>query len=231
MTTAKLPAWLPAEPRKRRWLALALLLTFVTLVIAAVAVPALLLHRHYDENIASLSRRLSSQTAFNEQRPRLLEKLSALKLRDVKKMYLKGMSAALALAELQETVRSTIESNGGRVISAVQGNAAKEEGAVRPVTANFSLSVNNANFRRVLYSLETMQPYLFIDTVGVQPQVGTAFRPVPGAAEPEMIIQLEIRGYALKVVSDPPAAVPPAGGNPEKAGKPEAASKDKGGST
>lgn len=231
MTTAKLPAWLPSEPRKRRWLALALLLTIVTLVIAAVAVPALLLHRHYDENIASLSRRLSSQTAFNEQRPRLMEKLSALKLRDVKKMYLKGTSAALALAELQETVRSTIESNGGRVISAVQGNAAKEEGAFRPVAANFSLSVNNANFRRMLYALETKEPNLFIDTVGVQPQVGTSFRPVPGAAEPEMIIQLEIRGYALKAASDSTPAVAQSGSNPEKAGKPEATTKDKGGST
>ena len=46
-----------------------------------------------------------------------------------------------------------------------------------------------------------------------------------------MIIQLEIRGYALKVTTDPAAVVPPAGSNPEKAGKPEAASKDKGGST
>lgn len=231
MTTVKLPAWLPSEPHKRRWLALALLFTFVMLVIAAVAVPALLLHRHYDENIARLSRQLSSQTAFNEQRPRLMEKLSALKLRDVKKMYLKGTSAALALAELQETVRTTIESNGGRVISAVQGNAAKEEGAFRPVSANFSLSVNNANFRRVLYALETKEPYLFIDTVGVQPQVGTAFRPVPGAAEPEMIIQLEVRGYALKVASDSAPAVPAAGAIPEKARKSESASKDKGGST
>ena len=79
MTTVKLPAWLPSEPHKRRWLALALLFTFVMLVIAAVAVPALLLHRHYDENIARLSRQLSSQTAFNEQRPRLMEKLSALR--------------------------------------------------------------------------------------------------------------------------------------------------------
>lgn len=231
MTTAKLPSWLPSEPRKRRWLALALLMALASLVIAAVAVPALLLHRHYDESIARLSRQVSNQTAFNAQRPRLMEKLTALKRRDVKKMYLKGTSTALALAELQETVRTTIEANGGRVLSAVQGNAAKEEGAFRPVTANFSLSVNNANFRRVLYALETKEPYLFIDTVGVQPQVGAAFRPVPGVIEPDMIVQLEIRGYALKAVNDSPAAVPAPGANPEKARSPESASKDKGGST
>ncbi len=228
MTTAKLPAWLPAEPRKRRWLALALLLTFVTLAIAAVAVPSLLLHRHYDDNIARLSRLVSSQTAFNAQRPRLMEKLAALKLRDVKKMYLKGTSTALALAELQEIVRTTIEANGGRVISAVQGNAAKEEGSFRPVTANFTLSVNNANLRRVLYALETKEPYLFLDTVGIQPNVAPTFRPVPGMVEPDMNIQLEIRGYGLKVVSE---AAPAPGANPEKARSPESVAKDKGGST
>jgi hypothetical protein len=144
---------------------------------------------------------------------------------------LKGTSSALALAELQETVRSIIESNGGRVMSSVQGNAAKEEGAFRPVTANFSLSINNANLRRLLYALETREPYLFIDTVGVQPQVPSTFRPLPGAVEPEMIIQLEIRGYALKVASDPSSAAPTASTNPEKARKPEPAAKDKGGSS
>ncbi|MEO8385942.1 MAG: type II secretion system protein GspM [Betaproteobacteria bacterium] len=209
MTIPNLPTWLPSEPRKRRWLALALLVTFVSLAAAAVAVPALLLHRYYDENIASLSRRVSTQTAFNAQRPRIMEKLAVLKLREVKKMYLKGTSSALALAELQETVRTTIEANGGRVLSAVQGIAAKEEGAFRPVTANFSLAVNNVNFRRVLYALETREPYLFIDTVGVNPQVPSAFRSVPGVVEPDMIVSLEIRGYALKVASDAAPAVPP----------------------
>ena len=231
MTTAKLPAWLPSEPRKRRWLALAFLLTLVSLAIAAVAVPSLLLHRHYDENIARLSRQLSNQTAFNAQRPRLMEKLAALKLRDVKKMYLKGTSTALALAELQEIVRTTIEANGGRVISAVQGNAAKEEGAFRPVNANFNLAVNNVNFRRLLYALETKEPYLFVDTVNVQPQIGGAIRPVPGMVEPDMIIQLEIRGYALRVVSEAAPTVPAPGANPQKARSPESAAKDKGGST
>ena len=80
------------------------------------------------------------------------------------------------------------------------------------MTANFSLSANNANLRRVLYALETKEPYLYIDTVGIQPQIGAGsmFRPVPGMVEPEMIVQLEIRGYALKAPSDvaPAATVP-----------------------
>lgn len=238
MTSTNIPTWLPADPRKRRWLAFVLLLLVIGLITAAVAVPAVLLHRHYDESIARLSRQVSTQTAFNALRPRLTEKLAILKQRDVRKLYLKAASTALALAELQETVRTTIETNGARVISSVQGATPREDGAYRPVTASFTLSANNANLRRVLYALEIKEPYLFIDTVGIQPQIGPGYRPAPGTVEPEMFVQLEVRGYAIRAVSELVSPVTPqagatatVGSAPVKARSPEAVSKDKGGAT
>ena len=238
MTSTNIPTWLPADPRKRRWLAFVLLLLVIGLITAAVAVPAVLLHRHYDESIARLSRQVSTQTAFNALRPRLTEKLAILKQRDVRKLYLKAASTALALAELQEMVRTTIETNGARVISSVQGATPREDGAYRPVTASFTLSANNANLRRVLYALEIKEPYLFIDTVGIQPQIGPGYRPAPGTVEPEMFVQLEVRGYAIRAASELVSPVTPqagatatVGSAPVKARSPEAVSKDKGGAT
>ena len=238
MTSTNIPVWLPSDPRKRRWLAFVSLLVVIGLITAAVAVPAVLLHRHYDENIARLNRQVSTQTAFNALRPRLTEKLAILKQRDVRKLYLKGASTALALAELQETVRTTIETNGARVISSVQGATPKEDGAYRPVTAVFTLSANNANLRRVLYALEIKEPYLFIDTVGIQPQIGPGYRPAPGTVEPEMFVQLEVRGYAIRAASELVSPVTTQAGTtattgsaPVKARSPESVSKDKGGAT
>ena len=238
MTSTNIPVWLPSDPRKRRWLAFVSLLVVIGLITAAVAVPAVLLHRHYDENIARLNRQVSTQTAFNALRPRLTEKLAILKQRDVRKLYLKGASTALALAELQETVRTTIEANGARVISSVQGATPKEDGAYRPVTAAFTLSANNANLRRVLYALEIKEPYLFIDTVGIQPQIGPGYRPAPGTVEPEMFVQLEVRGYAIRAASELVSPATPQAGTtattgsaPVKARSPESVSKDKGGAT
>lgn len=234
MTSTNIPAWLPTDPRKRRWLAFVLLLLLIGLIVAAVAVPAVLLQRHYDESIARLGRQVSTQTAFNAQRPRLTEKLALLKQRDVRKLYLKGASTALALAELQETVRTTIEANGGKVISSVQGSTPKEDGGYRPVTATFTLSANNANLRRVLYALETKEPYLFIDTVGIQPQIGSGFRPSAGAPEPEMFVQIEVRGFAIRAASEVVLPATPrtgtiatSGSNPVKARSPDPAPKDK----
>lgn len=214
MSPTNIPAWLPAEPRKRRWVALALFLLLMGLVIALVAVPAVLLHRHYDDNIAKLGRQVSTQTAFNALRPRLTEKLELLKTRDVKKLFLKGTSSALALAELQETVRATIDANGGRVMnsSSVQGGTPKEEGPYRQVAATFTLNANNTNLRRVLYALETREPYLFIDSVVIQPQFLSGIRPGPGAPETEMFVQLDVRAFALRAKSELVPIVTPAAG-------------------
>ena len=227
MNPTSMPSWLPADQRKRRWVAILLLLLLIGLIAAAVAVPAVYFHRRYDALIAELTRQVSTQTAFNAMRPRLMEKLAALKLRDVRKMYLRGTSTALALAELQETVRTTVEANGGRVISSVQGNASKEEAAYRPVTANFTVNANNANLRRVLYALETGEPYLFIDTIGIT-QIQTGFRPPPGAPEPEMYVQLEIRGYALRAATEGVPAAATSESRPDKGRNSDPASKGKG---
>ena len=239
MSPIIIPAWLPADARKRRWVAIALLVLLTALIVAAVAVPASMLHRHYDDNIAKLGQQVSTQTAFNALRPRLTEKLALLKLRDVRKLYLKGTSSALALAELQETVRTTIEANGGRVAgSSAQGNVPKEEGAYRQVAATFSLNLNNATLRRVLYALETIEPYLFIDTVVIQPQIGSGYRPAPGATEPEMFVQLDVRAFALRAASElaPIAAQTggtggTAGPSPAKVRNPDAAMPGKGPTT
>ena len=209
MTMPIMPAWLPVDARKRRWLAVALLVLLVTVVVAAVAVPAVLLHRYYDDNIAKLSRQLRTQTAFNALRPRLAEKLEILKSRDIKKFFLKGTSSALALAELQETVRTTIEANGGRVSgSSVPGNTSKDDGPYRQVATAVTLNANNANLRRVLYALETKEPFMFIDTVVIQAVVASGFRPAPGNTEPEMYVQFDVHAFALRATSEvaPPAS-------------------------
>ena len=214
MTQLNIPAWLPADPRKRSWVAIALLVLGTGLVVAAVVVPTLLLQRHYDDSIAKFGRQVSTQTAFNATRPRLTEKLALLKARDIKKLFLKGTSSALALAELQETVRATIDANGGRVMnsSSVLGGIPKEDGPYRQVSATFTLNANNANLRRVLYAIEAKEPYLFIDVVVIQPQISSAFRPGPGAAEPEMFVQLDVHAYVLLARSESATSTTPQAG-------------------
>jgi general secretion pathway protein M len=208
MTTMTMPIWLPADQKKRRWLAITLLVLALGSIIAVIVVPAVLLHRHYDESIAKFSRQVSTQTAFNALRPRLSQKLELLKSRDVKKLFLKGASSALASAELQDIVRATIDGNGGRVGgSSVPPNAPKDEGPYRQVTANFSFSANNVNLRRVIHALESKEPYLYIDTLVISASVPPGWRPPPNSVEPEMNFVLDVHAFALRTPSEmaPPA--------------------------
>ena len=58
------------------------------------------------------------------------------------------------------------------------------------------LTANMQAMRKILNTIETSVPYLFVDNVKVTSQVPGNFRPQPGA-EPEVFVQLDVSGYAL----------------------------------
>lgn len=186
---------LPVDPRARRALAVAILVLLVLAAMAAVAVPVVLLHRHYDTAIERMTRQWQTQTAFNARRTDMAGALEALKAREPRKLFLKGTTAALAAAELQDAVKQAVEAQGGRVIS-VQGLANKEESGYRVSAATFQLNVNNVNLRRVLFALEAHTPYLFIDNVSIRSHTPPGWRPPPGTPEPDLFVQFDVSGLA-----------------------------------
>ncbi len=206
--------WLPHNPRDRRILAVTLLVLLVAIVIAAITVPVVLLNRHYDENLARMTRQWKSQSAFNALRPQVTRALEALRAKDVRKYFLKGTTSALASAELQDQVRQVIEASGGRLISA-SANPHKDDGAYRIATANFQLNVSNTNLRRMLHTLETREPYLFNDNLVIRSQVPPSYRTPAGGTEPDLFVQMDVSAIAY-VGSESPAGAAgttrPAGG-------------------
>ena len=195
MTRAMGQIWLPNSPRDRRILTVALLLLIIAIVVAAIVVPVFLLNRHYDQNLAKMTRQWKSQSAFNAMRPQVTRALESLKAKDVRKFFLKGTTSALASAELQDQVRQVVEANGGRLISA-SANPNKDDGAYRIATANFQLNISNTNLRRMLYALETREPYLFNDTLVIRSQVPMGYRLPAGASEPDLFVQMDVFGVA-----------------------------------
>jgi len=188
-------AWLPHNPRDRRILAISLLLLIIAIVVAAIAVPVVLLNRHYDQNLAKMTRQWKSQSAFNAMRPQVALALESLRSKDVRKYFLKGTTSALASAELQDQVRQVVEANGGKLITA-NANPYKDDGAYRVATANFQLNINNTNLRRMLHALETREPYLFNDNLVVRSQVPFGYRPPVGTPEPDLFVQMDVSAVA-----------------------------------
>lgn len=185
---ARLPA------RQQRALAVALLAVAVIVVASLLLLPALLLHRHYDSAIASLTDRLDTYRRVAAQAPEYRKALEVMRERDSRRFFLKNTAANLAGAELQEIVRAAVEGNGGR-ITISQNQAAREEGRYRQIGLNVQFFATTPNLQKILYALETQQPYLVVENITLRPlNAFRGFRPAAGQ-EPEINVQLDVAGF------------------------------------
>jgi general secretion pathway protein M len=189
---------LSLSPMQNRALALSLVLLVILAAVAVVAVPTWLLHKRYDSYLEDYTDRLKRYRRVEALRPAIEEGIKAVEARAGRQNYLKGTSSASAAAELQGLVTKIIESNNGRIISS-QAVPAKAEGkTAEPAKAAISIQMNATigSLLQILHTLETSQPYLFVDQLTVRAGQGRVYKPVPGV-EPEYQVQLTVSGYAL----------------------------------
>lgn len=182
-------------PEKRRKAAIAFLVAAVAGVVALVALPLWAAHRHYDEALGDIDRRLLRYERLAAARPQLQQKLDAVRALGSRKYFLKASAPSLAAAEIQERVRQFVEGNGGRLIS-VQVAQPREEGRFRQITVTVQANANIVATSKILHSVETSEPYLLVESLMVRAQVPPGFKPAPGF-EPEMFIQLDVSGFAV----------------------------------
>ena len=171
---------------------------FAAVVVAAVgliAIPLWMAHRHYDEALDDIDGRLVRYERLAAARPALQQKLEAVRALGSRKYFLKASAPSLSAAEIQERARQFVESNGGRLIS-VQVAQPKDDGRFRQVTVTVQANANITATRKILHSLETGEPYLYVDSFTIRAQVPPGFKPAPGF-EPEMFIQLDVSGFAI----------------------------------
>jgi general secretion pathway protein M len=187
---AKLPA------SQQRALAIALLVVAVALALALVLLPLVLLHRHYDESIATFEDRLERYRRVAAQAPEYRKALDAMRERDGRRFFLKNTAPNLAGAELQEQVRAAIEGNGGRITTS-QNQGPRDEGRFRQIVVSVQFFANTAALQKILLAIEGQPPYLAIDNISIRPlNAFRGFKPGPGQ-EPEVNVQLDVVGMAL----------------------------------
>jgi len=186
----------PLNPEHSRAVAVALLFVVVFLGLAILLAPFLLLHRHYNAAIDGAQERLDRYWSISAQGPGLQKALDALREKQGRRFFLKNTAANLAGAELQDLVRAAVENNGGR-ITTVQITTPRDDGRFRQIGVNLQLFATTANLQKILYAIETQQPYMVIDNLTVRPlNAFRGFRPAPGA-EPEVSVLLDVTGFAL----------------------------------
>ncbi len=182
-------------PAQSRRAAVGIAAALALVIVAAIAIPVWLLHRHYDAALAESIDKLERYRRIAGTRTEVARQLEAMRARDTRKFFLRSGGAALSAAEAQEAIRSIVEANGGKLIT-VQAPASKEEGRYRQVTVNVQLTANVFALRKILHTIENYTPYLFVDNLKVTTQVPPNHRPGPGQ-EPEMFVTFDVLGYAL----------------------------------
>ena len=187
-TIERLPA------KQQRALAVGLLVVAVLVVLSLLLLPVVLLHKHYDDAIAQLSGRLETYRRVAAQAPEYRKAQEAMREKDARRFFLKNSAANLAGAELQELVRAAVEGNGGRITTS-QNVAPKDEGRYRQIGVNIQFFATTPNLQKILYALETQQPYLVVENLSLRPlNAFRGFRPAPGQ-EPEVNVQLDVIGF------------------------------------
>ena len=185
-------ARLPAG--QQRALAIAVFVVAVVALLSVLLLPVVVLHRHYNNAITSLTDRLDTYRRVAAQAPEYRKALDVMREKDAKRFFLKNTAANLAGAELQELVRAAVEGNGGR-ITISQNQAAKEDGRYRQIGLNVQFFATTPNLQKILYALESQQPYLVVENLTLRPlNAFRGFRPGPGQ-EPEVNVQLDVIAF------------------------------------
>lgn len=187
----------PLNKKQSRGLAVGLLILVIVVCGLLLFIPARMLHRHYDQATESATDFLERYQRVAATRGDIQIALDRVRKMEGRKHFLKNTGVALAASEIQETAKSLIEANGGK-LNSMQIAPQKEDGGYRRVTVNIQLFSNMTTLRKILYTVETMQPYLFVDNMVIRTQANAFFKGVPGV-EPEMGVQFDLSGYALVV--------------------------------
>jgi hypothetical protein len=169
-----------------------------------VLVPTLLLHQRYDEAIEEQTDRLVRYKRVAAQAPELARALEAVRERDGKRFYLRNTAPNLASAELSETVKSTVEGNGGRITTS-QNVQPKDDEAFKQIGANVQFFATTTNLQKILSALESQLPYVVVANVTVRPvNAFRGFKSAPGQ-DPELVVQLDAVAWAFPEAARPPA--------------------------
>jgi hypothetical protein len=185
---ARLPA------KQQRALAIVLFVIAAVIALSLLLLPVVLLHLHYNNAIASMTDRLDTYRRVAAQAPEYKRALDVMREKDARRFFLKNSAANLAGAELQEIVRGAVEGNGGR-ITISQNQAPKDDGRYRQIGLNVQFFATTPNLQKILYALESQQPYLVVENLTLRPMNAfRGFRPAAGQ-EPEVNVQLDVAAF------------------------------------
>lgn len=183
------------SPATRKIIALALLAVAIALPWRLVVQPVQEQFAAYAEAKATNLEALERFRRLADSREELRRQLEQLQAQPASQEgYLSGESETLVAADLQNLVRGIVERHGGRLES-TQILPAVPEGEFRRVTLRVRMAADTDALFRIFYDLESMLPYLFIDSLDVISRDRRARRGQTETEDGVLVVNYDVFGY------------------------------------
>jgi general secretion pathway protein M len=178
------------SPVVSRGLALAILVALLLLAFTGIVQP--LLETYGKARAAAEQMRTAIAHAEGVGRnPAVLKaELAQLKERQNSTVgFLRGTNEPLAAAELQDRLKTIVESAHGELRS-TQILPARDEGRVRRISIRCQVQADIADLQRIFYQLESASPLLFLDNIEIRPRPSRL-----GGVDSSLEVRFDLYGY------------------------------------
>ena len=155
------------SPPASRIVAVGLLLAVVAAAYSLFVAPLWRTFADNSERIAEQRDLLQRYQRAAASADQLSDRLAALRKRPVSgEGYLQGDNESLVAAQLQSRIRSVVQESGSKLTS-TQVLAGIDEAGFRRIGVRVTMSADISDLQKVLHSLESDRPYLFLDNVDI----------------------------------------------------------------
>ncbi len=177
-----------------RFLALAILAAIVALLWLFVVLPVTAKFDTYDESMAQSEELLARYLRMSGARADLEAALEETR-RDQASVsgFLTGASIQWVAADLQNKLKRLINANGGE-LNSIQMLPQEAENGFHKVAMRVVMTGDTETLRRVIYTIETANPYLFLDNLDIRAQRKRTQKNENRAAE-KLQVRYDVYGY------------------------------------
>jgi general secretion pathway protein M len=193
--------------RQQSLLALGILVAVLLLFYVVIIMPVLEKRSAFHEKLDELQLQNTHFANLISQRGLIMEDLARLRQEQTSMPeFLEDKTEALAAADLQNKVKTIIESHDGNLIS-TQVLQRENSGTFPEIRISIHVSASLEKLRNVIYTLESGTPTLLIDNLNMQKRYTSMARrsgPMPGAEAVEDLIEarLEVIGYIYRAETE-----------------------------
>jgi general secretion pathway protein M len=194
-------------PIQQRWIAVGLLLFVVLLLSLIIIVPVINKGLALHETKNNLLFKLDQYERILAKKDTVIASMEKIKQDSAQQGYFNGKETeALASAEMQEFIKTTIMDAGGQLnstqpISTADSPDTSSTTKFNRIIVRISMTGNSEVLRSVLYKIETANPLMIIDQIDIRPVRGKRNRKT-GQIESsnELAVNLQVVSFMRKPV-------------------------------